>query len=166
MCRMNALAVLQTAQGDVLLRRASLDDVPAIVELLTDDPLGATREGAAGAEGLAPYVRAFTAIDVDPAHLLLVAEAAGRVVGTMQLSFLPGLSRRGALRAQIEAVRVHAGLRGEGVGRAMVTWAVDESRRRGCALVQLTSDKKRREAHRLYSGLGFIPSHEGFKLPL
>jgi GNAT superfamily N-acetyltransferase len=163
---MNDLAVLQAVAGAVPLRRASIEDVPAIVELLADDPLGATREGTGDDEGLAPYVQAFEAIDADPAQLLLVAGGAGQVLATMQLSFLPGLARRGALRGQIEAVRVHADLRGGGLGRAMIAWAVDEARRRGCALVQLTSDKQRPEAHRFYAGLGFIPSHEGFKLAL
>ena len=140
--------------------------MPSIVELLTDDPLGAARDGTDGAQGVQPYVRAFEAIDADPAHLLLVAEADGQVVATMQLSFLPGLARRGALRAQIEAVRVHADRRGSGLGRAMVTWAIAEAQRRGCALVQLTSDKQRPEEHRFYSRLGFVASHEGFKLAL
>jgi GNAT superfamily N-acetyltransferase len=88
-------------------------------------------------------------------------------VGTFhQLSFLPGLARRGALRAQIEAVRVAASQRGGGLGAAMMTWAIDEARRRGCSLVQLTSDKNRTEAHRFYASLGFAASHEGMKLHL
>jgi GNAT superfamily N-acetyltransferase len=87
-------------------------------------------------------------------------------VGTVQLSFLPGLARRGALRAQLEAVRVRADQRGRGVGAAMIGWAIEEARRRGCALVQLTSDKSRPDAHRFYAGLGFVASHEGLKLPL
>ena len=158
--------MLRTIGGTASLRRAALKDVPSIVELLTDDPLGAAREGSDGAAELQRYVRAFEAIDTDAAHLLLVAETGGRVVATMQLSFIPGLARRGALRAQIEAVRVHADLRNSGLGRALVTWAIDEAQRRGCALVQLTSDKQRPEAHRFYSALGFSASHEGFKLTL
>ena len=146
------------------LREAVLDDVPSLVELLAADQLGSAREGADSVEGLAPYVRAFEALDADPAHLLVVADANGRVVATMQLSFIPGLARRGALRAQIEAVRVHADRRGSGLGGAMVTWAIDEARRRGCAMVQLTSDKQRSDAHRFYSTLGFKATHEGFKL--
>ncbi len=140
--------------------------MPFIVGLLADDVLGAARDGSGDAGELAPYRRAFEAINADPAHLLLVAEADGDILATMQLSFLPGLSRRGALRAQIEAVRVHAEHRGSGLGREMVTWAIDEARRRGCALVQLTSDKRRPEAHRFYSRMGFVASHEGFKLDL
>ena len=162
----SALGSWRTSNGTATLRRAAMGDVPWIVGLLADDPLGAARDGADGAEGLGPYRRAFEAIDGDPAHLLVVAETGGEVVATMQLSFIPGLARRGALRAQIEAVRVQASHRGNGLGRAMVTWAVDEARRRGCALVQLTSDKQRPEAHRFYSGFGFIASHEGFKLAL
>jgi GNAT superfamily N-acetyltransferase len=160
------LTSLQTAQGPVTLRRAVVEDVRAIVELLADDQLGATRDGVTAPDGLAPYVRAFGAIDGDPAHLLLVGSVDGSVIATMQLSFLPGLARRGALRAQIEAVRVHANHRGGGLGRAMFVWAIDEARRRGCALVQLTSDKARPEAHRFYTQLGFIASHEGFKRSL
>ena len=115
---------------------------------------------------LTAYEEAFLAIDADPAHLLLVAEAGGEVIGTMQLSYLPGLARRGALRAQIEAVRVAGGARGSGLGAAMMTWAIEAARRRGCALVQLTTDKSRTDAHRLYERLGFVASHEGMKLAL
>ena len=138
----------------------------AIVELLAADQLGATRDGADDDEGLEPYRRAFEAIDADPAHLLLVAESGGEIVATMQLSFLPGLARRGALRAQIEAVRVRVDQRGSGLGGELMIWAIEEARRRGCALVQLTSDKRRTDAHRFYERLGFVASHEGFKLAL
>jgi GNAT superfamily N-acetyltransferase len=148
------------------LRPARIDDVRAIVELLAADQLGATRDGADDDEGLEPYRRAFEAIDADPAHLLLVAESGGEIVATMQLSFLPGLARRGALRAQIEAVRVRADQRGSGLGGELMIWAIEEARRRGCALVQLTSDKRRTDAHRFYERLGFVASHEGFKLAL
>jgi ribosomal protein S18 acetylase RimI-like enzyme len=145
------------------LRSATPDDLPSIVALLAADQLGAARDSA---DDLGPYLQAFEAIARDPAHLLLVADADRQVVGTMQLSFLPGLARRGAWRAQIEAVRVAEAYRGAGLGRAMVSWAVEESGRRGCALVQLTSDKQRTEAHHFYAGLGFTASHEGFKRAL
>jgi GNAT superfamily N-acetyltransferase len=118
------------------------------------------------AEDLAAYQRAFRAIDADPAHLLVVAQAGPDLAGTLQLSFIPGLARRGALRAQIEAVRVHASYRGRGLGAAMFGWAIEEARRRGCALVQLTTDKSRPDAHRFYTQLGFVASHEGMKLRL
>jgi len=157
---------LAGGRSPVTLREAVAEDVPVIVELLADDQLGATRDGIAHAEDLAPYLQAFEAIDADPAHLLVVATADGEVVGTMQVSFIPGLARRGALRAQIEAVRVRASRRDRGVGAAMVRWAVDEARRRDCALVQLTTDKSRVDAHRFYRRLGFAASHEGFKLAL
>lgn len=163
---MTELGVLRTTNGTASLRRAVIEDVPSIVDLLTDDPLGAGRDGRDDSDGLQPYLRAFAAVSADPAHLLLVAESHGEVVATMQVSFLPGLARRGALRAQIEAVRVRAGLRNSGLGRALLMWARGEAERRGCALIQLTSDKQRPEAHRFYSGLGFTASHEGFKLEL
>ncbi|HEV7195695.1 MAG TPA: GNAT family N-acetyltransferase [Pedococcus sp.] len=137
--------------------------MPAIVGLLADDPLGAGRERPGS---LAAYERAFAAIDADPAHRLVVLEDDGMVVGTLQLSFLPGLSRGGAWRGQIEAVRVASSHRGHGLGERLVGWAVEESRRRGCALVQLTTDKSRGDAHRFYARLGFEPSHEGLKMTL
>ncbi|MCM3845059.1 GNAT family N-acetyltransferase [Pseudonocardia sp. DR1-2] len=145
-----------------VLRRATARDVPSVVALLADDPLGATRETP---EDLAPYLAAFAELDADPRHLLLVADD-DTVVGTLQLSLLPGLARRGALRARIEAVRVAAGRRGDGLGATMVRYAVDEARRRGAALVQLTSDRSRTDAHRFYERLGFLRTHDGFSLPL
>lgn len=154
-----------TTRGDAYtLRRADEGDVATIVALLAADQLGATRDSA---DDLAPYIAAFRAIHADPAQQLLVATAAdGDVVGTMQLTAIPGLARRGALRMQIEAVRVHEAHRSTGLGAAMMRWAIDDARTTGCALVQLTSDKARTEAHRFYERLGFTPSHEGFKLML
>lgn len=152
--------------GLARFRRALRTDVVAIVQLLSKDPLGATRDGVNGPDGLEPYWRAFEAIDSDPNHMLVVADRGGCVVATMQLSFLPGMARGGAVRAQIEAVRVDEEFRGDGLGTAMVEWAVGVARARGCALVQLTSDKSRPAAHRFYERLGFVASHEGYKLSL
>lgn len=149
-----------------MLREAAADDIPAIVSLLAADQLGASRDGIGSQEDLRPYLVAFDDIDSDPAHLLLVGLDGAEVVATMQLSCLPGLARRGALRAQIEAVRVHRDFRSRGLGVAMFGWAIDEARRRGCALVQLTTDKSRDDAHRFYERLGFSASHEGLKLKL
>lgn len=161
------LSILTLASSTVELRRATLTDLDAIVDLLADDPLGKAREVVAtGVEDLRPYRRAFELLDADPAHLLLVAADGDAVAGTMQLSFIPGLSRCGALRAQIEAVRVHESYRSGGLGTAMFEWAIAEARRRGCALVQLTTDKTRSNAHRFYDRLGFVASHEGLKLQL
>lgn len=151
----------------VVIRPATADDVPAVVDLLADDSLGAGRETP---DDLAPYHAAFTRLKTDPNQLLVVAEHADgqarHVMGTLQLSILPGLSRRGATRALIEAVRVHASARGTGLGTRLVEWAIEESRSRDCVLVQLTSDATRKDAHRFYERLGFTPSHVGFKLPL
>lgn len=163
---MGVLAELDLGSASVTLRRARVTDLTDIAGLLADDPLGAGRDGVRTAADLAAYERAFALIDGDPAHLLVVAEAAGELAGTMQLLFLPGLSRRGALRAQVEAVRVAAPGRGHGLGSAMIRWGISEARRRGCALVQLTSDKSRADAHRFYERLGFTASHEGMKLIL
>jgi GNAT superfamily N-acetyltransferase len=163
---MDPLAEIDLDASRVTLRTARREDVPALVGLLAADQLGATRDGVRDDADLAAYTAAFEAIDADPAHVLIVADLAGEIAGTLQLSFLPGLARRGALRAQIEAVRVSESCQGSGLGTAMMRWAIDEARRRGCALVQLTTDKSRLDAHRFYQRLGFVPSHEGMKLAL
>jgi len=160
------LETLDLGSSRVVLRRAEAGDVPAIIDLIAADQLGATRDAVRTAVDLAAYQAAFLAIDRDPAHLLVVGLADHAIVATMQLSFLPGMARRGALRAQIEAVRVEAAYRGGGLGSAMIGWAISEARRRGCALVQLTTDKSRAAAHRFYEQLGFTASHEGMKLTL
>lgn len=163
---MTVLAQLPVQGISVTLRRAAAGDVPAIVDLLAADQLGATRDGVSSKEDLQPYLSAFDAINSDPAHLLVVAADGAQVLATMQLSFLPGLARRGALRAQIEEARVRDDHRGRGLGAALFQWAIEEARRRQCALVQLTTDKSRADAHRFYERLGFVASHEGLKLRL
>jgi GNAT superfamily N-acetyltransferase len=160
------LTTVDLGSSVAVVRRAEARDVPAIVDLLAADQLGASRDGVRTGADLADYQRAFDAIDGDPAHLLVVAEAGGDIVATFQLSFLPGLARHGALRAQIEAVRVREDYRGRRLGEALMTWAIDEARRRGCAIVQLTSDKSRHAAHRFYARLGLAATHEGMKLRL
>ena len=149
--------------GSITFRRAAPVDLMALVALLADDPIGSERESA----GTDPcYAAAFSVIDGDPNQLLAVAERDGRVIGVLQLSFIPGLTRRGMWRGQIEGVRVDAGARGDGIGRAMLEWAIEECRKRGCGMVQLTSDKRRTAAHGFYEALGFRATHEGYKLLL
>lgn len=142
------------------IRRAVAEDVPAIVALLADDPLGARRERP----GDAAYAEAFEGIDSDPRQLLVVAADGGDVVGTLQLTFIPGLSRLGATRALIEAVRVRSDQRGNGLGAELIRWAIGTAKARGAALVQLTTDASRKDAHRFYERLGFEASHVGMKL--
>jgi GNAT superfamily N-acetyltransferase len=148
----------------VSFRTATRADVPAVVAMLDDDAISRSRSVREADD--ARYWAAFEAIDADPRNELVVAERDGEVVGTCQLTFTPSLSRRGAERMTIEAVRVRADARGDGIGRAMMTWAVDRARERGCGLVQLTTDKRRTDAHRFYTSLGFAATHEGFKLDL
>ncbi|MET8098535.1 GNAT family N-acetyltransferase [Streptomyces sp. NPDC005236] len=149
--------------ADLEIRAAVADDVPAIVAMLADDPLGARRESP---DDLTPYLDALDRLGRDPNQHLVVAVRDGRVVGTLQLTVIPGLSHRGATRSVVEAVRIHADERGGGLGTQLVEWAVAESRRQDCRLVQLTSDASRTDAHRFYERLGFEASHIGFKLPL
>lgn len=149
----------------LLLRRATLADVPAVVAMLADDVLGASREVVSDPP-LPCYVQAFHAIDSDPNQLLAVADVDGEVAGCLQLTFIAGLSRQGAKRCVIESVRVRSDTRGSGLGRKMVQWAVEECRARGCQMVQLTTDKQRTDAHRFYESLGFAATHEGMKLAL
>lgn len=146
-------------------RRARAADLPAIIALLADDPLGREREDVGGP--LAPvYEQAFEAIDADPNQLLAVVTEEDRVVGTLQITFIAGLSRRGGVRGQIEAVRIAADRRGAGLGRRAFEWAIETCRARGCCLVQLTTDRTRSDAHRFYDQLGFTASHIGYKKAL
>ncbi len=151
--------------SDTTIRRAERDDLPEIVAMLADDALGATREDVSEPLNSA-YLKAFRAIDADPNQFLAVAAHGDEIVGCLQLTFIPGLSRRGAWRAQIESVRVARSARRTGLGRQMFDWAIDMARSRGCSLVQLTTDSTRPEAHRFYETLGFTGSHIGFKLQL
>jgi GNAT superfamily N-acetyltransferase len=148
---------------DIEIRAAVEQDVPAVVALLADDMLGAGRETP---DDLVPYLAAFTRLAADPNQLVAVAVRDDVVIGTLQLSIIPGLSRRGRTRSIIEAVRVHRDERGSGLGTTLIEWAIAESGRRGCSLVQLTSDRTRTDAHRFYERLGFTASHVGFKLEL
>ncbi|GAA4544666.1 GNAT family N-acetyltransferase [Amycolatopsis samaneae] len=148
---------------DLEIRPARRGDVATIVRLLIDDQLGATRDSV---DDLAPYLRAFEEIEHDPNQFLVVAAVVGEPVGTLQLTIIPGMARKGARRGQIEAVRVRRDHRGSGLGGELMRWAVTESRQRGCALVQLTSDVSRVNAHRFYERLGFVASHTGFKMAL
>jgi GNAT superfamily N-acetyltransferase len=149
--------------SDLEIRPARHDDIPAIVALLADDPLGAQRESP---DDLTPYIAALDRLTHDPNQHAVVAVQDGHVVGTLQLTIIPGFSRRGATRSIIEAVRVHADARGSGLGTRFIEWAIEESRRQGCQLVQLTSDTTRTDAHRFYERLGFTASHVGFKLSI
>ncbi|MBX9424109.1 MULTISPECIES: GNAT family N-acetyltransferase [Streptomyces] len=149
--------------SDLEIRAATAADLEAIVAMLADDPLGAQRESP---DDLGPYLTAYERLAGDPHQHLVVAVRAGKVVGTLQLTVIPGLSRRGATRSIIEGVRVHADERGGGLGTQLIEWAVEESGRQGCRLVQLTSDVTRTDAHRFYERLGFEASHVGFKKSL
>ncbi len=147
------------------IRRATRADVVAIVRLLADDPLGQARE--AFTDPLPEsYYRAFEAIEADPNQFLAVVEQKGRIVGTFQLSFIPGLSHKGAWRAQLEAMHIEHALRNQGLGRAVMQWIIEQARQRGCTLMQLSTDKSHPAAHRFYQRLGFISSHEGMRLKL
>ncbi|MFD9031443.1 GNAT family N-acetyltransferase [Streptomyces sp. NPDC059567] len=149
--------------SDLEIRPATVEDLPAIVAMLADDPLGAQRESP---DDLTPYTAAFERLASDPNQHLVVAVRGHKVVGTLQLTIIPGLSRRGSTRSIIEGVRIHADERGSGLGTRLIEWAIEESRRQNCQLVQLTSDTTRTDAHRFYERLGFEASHLGFKLSL
>lgn len=148
--------------SDAVFRRATAADLPAIVALLADDVLGAARENP----GDPAYDAAMAAIAADANQLLAVADLGGRIVGCMQITFIPGISHRGAWRGQIESVRIGADQRGSGLGRRMMDWAIEQCRARGCRMVQLTTDKSRTDARRFYESLGFVASHEGMKRAL
>ncbi|WP_422738998.1 GNAT family N-acetyltransferase [Micromonospora sp. WMMD729] len=149
--------------SDMIFREAVRADLPAVIALLADDVLGKARDFTQVDEA---YERAFADISADSRNFLIVAEQDGELVGCLQITYIPGLGRHGAERSLIESVRVRSDRRGQGLGRELMVWAIDQARQRGCALVQLTTDKSRADAHRFYLSLGFKASHEGMKLPL
>src|SRR5690606_20662984 len=146
-------------------RSAAVDDLPDLVRMLADDPLGSGRE--TWSDPLATgYADAFAAIEADPNNELAVAILDGAVVGMLQLSVIPSLTYQGRWRALIEGVRAASGVRSRGVGAAMFKWAIERARSRGCVMVQLTTDRQRGDALRFYERLGFVASHHGMKLRL
>lgn len=148
------------------IRKAKKEDVKSIVAMLANDKLGKLRE-----DYKLPlpekYFTAFENIDKDPNQELVVIEnESGKVIGTLQLSFIQYLTYQGGIRAQIEAVRVHEDYRGKGIGKILFQWAINQSKQKGAHVVQLTTDKKRPDALEFYKTLGFVASHEGMKLHL
>ncbi len=150
---------------ELSIRRATAADLPAIVRMLANDPLGKTRERYAEPLPEA-YLQAFADVEAQKGNEILVGVIDGRVVGCLQLTMIPGLSRLGMLRAQIESVRVDESRRGEGIGEKLFLDAIERARKAGCGLVQLTTDASRPDAHRFYERLGFVASHVGMKLSL
>lgn len=148
------------AQDILEFRRAEREDLPAIIALLKDDELGSSRES----ESSDDYIEAFEEIRCDSSQMLIVAFLDEVLVGTVQVSILRHLSRRGARRAQLESVRVSAKARRKGVGKRMISYVIELARSKGCEIVQLSSDKKRTDAIEFYKSLGFTCSHEGLKL--
>jgi ribosomal protein S18 acetylase RimI-like enzyme len=146
-----------------IIREARHRDLAAIVAMLADDELGRGRENP---DALDHYSLVFARIEGDVNNQIMVAERDGKILGCFQITYITGLSRQGATRALIEGVRTHKDARGQGIGEAMMKRAVEMAKSRGCALVQLTSDKSRTRAHHFYERLGFKMSHEGFKLDL
>jgi ribosomal protein S18 acetylase RimI-like enzyme len=146
-------------------RRAERRDLSAMLALISDDVLGKNRDTTAS-DNDPVYANAFEVISNDPNQMLLVGELAGNIIAMLQITFIPGLSRRGAWRANIEVVRVNSAMRNRGIGGWLMRQAIDLARVRGCALVQLTSDVQRQQAHAFYDRLGFVHSHAGFKLKL
>ncbi|MFJ2057347.1 GNAT family N-acetyltransferase [Streptomyces sp. NPDC087908] len=149
--------------SDLLLRPATRAELPAVLALLADEDTAVDPASVVVTEA---YERAFADIEADPRNEMLVLTAGGPVLGCLQITYIPGLGRAGAERALVEAVRIRPDRRGGGLGRELLERAAARARDRGCALVQLTSDKRRTDAHRFYTSLGYAPSHEGFKLSL
>ncbi|WP_416900273.1 MAG: N-acetyltransferase family protein [Minwuia sp.] len=149
---------------EIVFREAGEADLPAIVAMLADDDIGRGRETA---EDLEPYRRAFRDMQAQGGNVAIVAlDAAGAICGCFQYTLIPGLSRSAARRAQVEGVRVASSMRGQGLGERLMGEAIRMASADGAAMVQLTSDLRRKDAIRFYERLGFVHSHAGMKLDL
>jgi ribosomal protein S18 acetylase RimI-like enzyme len=146
-------------------RQATKKDVPSIVKLLADDELGAYREGN-HKKVPEDYFKAFEEIEMQRGNFILLAVDKPHIIGCIQLTIIPGLARKGLKRAQIEGVRVDSKYRGKGIGKSLFQEAISIAKDEQCGLIQLTTDKRRKEAHHFYHKLGFTASHEGMKLIL
>lgn len=150
--------------GDALLRRATPDDADAVISLLADDRISAARGDVASEADRPAYEKGLREILAEPSNDLLVVELAGAIVGTLQLTSIPGMARRGSRRLLVEAVRVRSDLRSSGIGSAVMRWVGEAAAPAvGASMVQLTSDAARTDAHRFYERLGYVGSHRGFK---
>jgi GNAT superfamily N-acetyltransferase len=147
------------------MRKAMIDDLPVIVQLLADDFLGSQREKLQDTLHQS-YVKAFREIEADPNNELIVAGLDGEVIGTLQLTYTPSLSFQGSKRSTVESVRVDARYRGKGIGREMMVWAMERAREKGCISMQLTTHADRKDAHRFYENMGFKATHVGMKIAL
>lgn len=148
-----------------IFRPATIKDLPEIVRMLADDFLGSQRERY---EEPLPesYLKAFAEIDSSPNNELIVAEIDGEVIGTMQLTFIPNIAFQGGKRMLIESVRVDSKLRGQGIGKKFMEFAINRAKEKDCLFIQLTTAADRTDAHRFYKDLGFTASHVGMKLKL
>jgi GNAT superfamily N-acetyltransferase len=150
---------------DLVYRAATQADLPFIIAQIVNDSVIAIDDDPADAMGEG-YLKALAAIEADPNQEMFIVEEKGQRVGCFQLTYIPGLMRHGMWRGLIEVVHVIPERRSSGIGSAMMRWALERCRERGCGMVQLTSNKQRADAHRFYERLGFSKSHEGFKFLL
>ncbi len=149
----------------ITFRQANNEDLPSLIQMLSDDQLGSQRENYSLPLDEC-YEQAFQLINSDPNNELVVVENKNQIAGMLQLTFIPYLTYRGSWRCLVEGVRVDKNFRGEGVGTRLFEWAIDRAKQKACNIIQLTSDKQRPDAIRFYQKLGFVASHEGFKLKL
>ena len=148
-----------------VIRPAKVSDLPEIVRLLAEDDIVGDREKPTDPLSQC-YHNAFASIEADANNELIVAELDGRVIGTIQITYIPYIIFQGNKRALFEALIVSEDMRGNGIGTALMEWCIDRARQRGCRIVELASNKKRKRAHVFYKRLGFEMSHEGFKLEI
>ena len=157
--------IMMTNEPSLTFQQATSTDIPAIVRMLADDPLGAQREAYQDPLPQS-YYDAFAAIDYDPNQQLIVACLGQHIIGTLQLTFIPGLSYQGGWRMLLESVRIDAAYRNRGFGKELIVYALEQGKARGCYLAQLATNKERSDARRFYERLGFVASHEGMKYVL
>ena len=151
--------------SNLYIKNAEERDLIALINLLNDDDLGNEREDNT-TPPIQSYINAFNEIQSDTNNKITVAILNDKVIGMMQVTFIPGLSMKGSKRCQIESVRIHKDYRNRGFGKKLINKGIEMAKKKNCSMVQLTSNKKRKDAIKFYKNVGFSSTHQSFKLEL
>ena len=142
----------------VQVREARPTDAVEAVRLLSQ--LGHAQPAGKDSARLAAFI--------EQGECVLVAERASsssaRLLGVVTLHVAPVMHRAGPI-GRLSALVVDESARGGGIGRALVAAAEAYFAARGCAMIEVTSNKARTDAHAFYERLGYAATSVRFAKP-